>query len=229
MRKQMAGDRWQVTSAKLSTWITSSHLSLLLTCHLLIACGFTPLHGQTYREANSVDLSSLIIEVAGVNATANATSVLPRRYGELLEAEIRDRVDPGAVHQAKQFTLTINFSETESSLFVNPDGTASRGDLIYDSHYTITRIADSKQVASGTIQRISSYNTAPTAEYTSYVARETARKRGMIELAQEYKLRMATLLPTLNNPEATAVEAQPDKNLPELQKQRPYETKSTGY
>jgi hypothetical protein len=188
----------------------------------LSACGFQPLHGQAYRQSLTVDLTMLTVNVKGSDITPNATSTLPRRYGELLKAEIIDQVNPMGEHGEKLYRLNITFTEMEQALFVNPDGTASRGDLIYNSFYELTRIHDAKVVASGTIQRTSSYNTAPTADYASYVSIEDARKRGVTELAQDYKLRLASLLPTLNTPGGSAVE-KPKEAIPELQPLRSHE------
>ncbi len=198
----------------------------------LSACGFQALHGQAYHDSLAVDLSAISIEVNGENATTTTTSILPHRYVELLKAEIGDGVNPMGVHAEKLFTLSIHFTETDVGLFVNPDGTASRGDLVYSSAYTITRIADAKVVATGTLQRTSSYSTSPTADYASYVAIDDARKRGIIELGQDYKLRLAALLPTLNNPKGSAiakpVEPGPSNNLSSHPQVLPYETLPAG-
>lgn len=194
----------------------------LIAILFLSACGFQPLHGREYRQSLTVDLTMLTVDVKGSDITPNATSTLPRRYSELLKAEILDQVNPMGDQGEKLYRLNIVYTELEQSLFVNPDGTASRGDLMYNSSYTLTRIHDSKVVASGNIQRTSSYNTAPTADYASYVSIEDARKRGVTELAQDYKLRLASLLPTLNSPTATAVE-KPKETAPELQPMRTHE------
>lgn len=200
--------------------------AVVLSLLMLASCGFQPLHGQQYRSTLNVDLASVRVEVEGANVTPTATTtIVPRRYGELLRAEITDQVNPTAERAEKLFKLTISYRESQEPQFVNPDGTASRGDLVYNTTYVLTRLSDQKQVASGSIQRISSYNTSPTADYASYVSIQDARKRAMIELAQDYKLRLANLLPTLNNPEAQALAPTPDAKLPELRPVPGYETK----
>jgi hypothetical protein len=206
--------------------VTGALLKIFVTCHLslvtLSACGFTPLHSQSYRESQALNLSSIAVVASG-ETTANASSIannIPRRYSELLRAEIEDQVNPAADMAEKLFTLTIRFTETDVALFVKPDGTASRGDLTYYSTYIITRMHDGKQLGSGSIQRVSSYNTSSTADYASYVSIEDARKRGILELAQDYKLRLAVILPSLNDakPLPAPVLA------PALQPARSYET-----
>lgn len=203
--------------------------ALITTMLILSACGFTPLHSQAYRAQQAVDVSSLAISVAGSNITPDATATIPRRYSELLKAEIESQVNPDATPTEKLFALTITFNELNTALFVNPDGTASRGDLAYNSTYSLTRLADGKPITSGVIARISSYNSSPTADYASYVSIEDARKRGMMELAQDYKLRLASLLPTLNNPTAPPAPAPQPESVPALQPVRNYETYRSGY
>ena len=107
--------------------------------------------------------------------------------------------------------------------------TASRGDLLYNSTYTITRRRDGKVVATGTLQGTSSYNSSPTADYASYVSIENARKQGVTELAQAYKLRLAALLPTLNDPTASAIVAPAVGPSTELQPDHSRETFRSGY
>ena len=211
-----------------------NRLLLILTLSLTLAgCGFQALHGKQYREKLAVDLSSLSVDVDGTSSSSSsystASMTIPRRYGELLKAEIQDQVNPTGQRSEKLFNVAISFTESDNALFVNPDGTASRGNLVYYSTYAITRRADMKVVASGNITRTSSYNTSPTADYASYVSIEDARKRAMMELAEDYKLRLAALLPTLNNPNASAVAPKPSEDLPAIMPVRNYEAIRKGY
>ncbi|MBX9726777.1 MAG: hypothetical protein K2X09_05890 [Rickettsiales bacterium] len=200
-------------------------ISLVL---FLSACGFQPLHGQAYRETLTVDLSSVGVNVVGSSIAATSRSVLPRRYAQLLKAQIEDKANPRNVPSEKRYMLDVSFTENDLALFVNPDGTASRGDLNYASNYSLKRLSDGKIVASGSILRISSYNSSPTADFASYVSIEDARKRGINELAEDYTLRLATLLPTLNMPDGTAIAPVPQAPIPELQPVRIYETIRSG-
>lgn len=154
---------------------------------LLTACGFTPLHSEAYR-AQTAD------SLAAIDVQAGTT-----RIGQLLKAEINDGINPEALAQPKQYVLAINLLEYEVALFINPDGTSSRGDVEYHSSYVLTRIGDNKIVDRGQIKRVSSYNTSEAADYSSYVSEEDARRRGIVELAQDYKLRLANLVPRLQD------------------------------
>ena len=70
---------------------------------------------------------------------------------------------------------------------------------------------------------MSSYNSSPTADFASYISIEDARKRAMQELAQDYKLRLAALLPTLNDSKASIIETKPEAPKLELQPLQRYE------
>lgn len=161
---------------------------LLSLCLLVTACGFQPLHSQAYRAQQAIDLSSLVVQVD------------TDRRGQLLEAEIADAVNPDYQPAQKLYLLDIDLTETDIPLFINPDGTSARGDIRLSSTYRLHRIADNMLVDKGSISRISSYNTSDQAAegYASFVSLEDAKQRAVLELAQDYKLRMANLLSKLS-------------------------------
>lgn len=157
--------------------------ALILTALLaLAACGFKPVHSQSYRAEQDASLAS--VEVVVNNS----------RLGQLLKAEIERGVNPDYQRSEKLYTLFVTLSERDVYLFINPDGTAGRGDVLFNSSYTLQRTLDSKQVANGTLNRTASYNISETADYATYVSEEDARKRGIIELANDYKLRLVSLM-----------------------------------
>lgn len=173
---------------------------LLLTLLLLPACGFKPLHSKEYRAQLPVNLAAVAIEVD--------TS----RRGQLLESEIREGVNPDFTQSEKLYTLRIKLAEREIPLFINPDGTSSRGDIEYNSRYTLTRRVDNAVLHEGIINRVSSFNTSETADYASYVSEEDARTRGITELAQAYKLRLGNLLPGLSGQAPLPASTQPSES-----------------
>lgn len=160
-------------------------LSLMLT---LAACGFKPLHSREFRAQTDTDLTAVRIQVDNT------------RFGQLLKAEIERGVNPDYHRAEKLYALQISLAEREIPLFINADGTSSRGDIEYRSAYALTRILDGKVVQQGKINRTTSFNTSENADYASYVSEEDARKRGIEELAQDYRLRLSNLLVKLNRP-----------------------------
>ncbi len=186
---------------------------------VLSACGFQPLQGKEYRQSNALNLSMVTVDTASDH------------INQLLKAEIEDQVNPNYQHAEKLYRLTIVVTEVDVALFINPDGTSSRGDLQYNSTYTLTRILDGKVVTKGAIQRVSSYNTSQNADYASFVSQQDARTRGILELAQDYKMRLANLISTLNNPtaEQPAVPTQDPAVLPVIHTQYDNETRTPGF
>ncbi len=165
--------------------------ALLFTALLaLAACGFHPVHGRDYQAQQSTHLASVSV---AVNNT---------RLGQLLKAEIERGVNPNYQRAEKLYTLSVTLKENNMYLFINPDGTAGRGDVRFLSTYTLTRNLDQKVVKTGTLNRVASYNISETADYATYVSEEDARKRGIVELAQDYKLRLVNLMQSLNSEQA---------------------------
>lgn len=154
------------------------------------SCGFTPVHSVENRAALNTQIESVAI-VTGQGAT-----------NQLLKAEIEDQINPTSRGAEKPFTLTITLREGEAGLFINPDGTSGRGDYVLNSAYTLTRTRDGKLIDSGQLNRVSSFNNAQTADFSTFISREDAKKRGVIELARDYKLRLANLVAKLNDPNA---------------------------
>ena len=190
---------------------TSATLYLTAVTLCVTSCGFKPLHGRAERAEYASQLESVQILSD------------PGRAPQLLKAEIEDQVNPTNRHAETIFSLTIHVQESEIAVFINPDGTSSRGDMQYRSSYRLTRTLDGKLIDSGNLNRISSYNVSETADYGTYVSREDARKRGILELAQDYKLRLANLLPKLNDPTAKPVVTPPNKAIQLAPIQNSYE------
>lgn len=183
----------------------------------LASCGFTPLHGRSERAARTHQVESVDIVTDS------------SRLGQLLKAEIEDQVNPGVIRAEKPFVMTITSTETEISLFINPDGTSSRGDMQYNSSYTLTRKRDGKLIDRGDIRRVSSYNIADNADYATFVSREDARRRGVVELAQDYKLRLSNLVAKLNDPMAQPPAASSEIPAPIYRTQDTHEGRPTGF
>ena len=217
MRACRPGDRLSVRVSAIKALATVTVLCMLS------ACGFHPIHSREERAQWNTNLESVEIVTRStsggqISTTSGAiiSSSGTERLAQLLKAEIRDQVNPDSAHAEKLYVFTITVSESEVALFINPDGTSSRGDMQYTSDYTLTRKLDGKVIDRGTITRVSSYSVSQTADYGTYVSREDARKRGILELAQDYKLRLANLLPKLNDPNAPEAKPAVTPVLPEL-------------
>ena len=160
---------------------------LLFALVALSACGFEPLHGRSYQER------TITGELAAIKVDT-PSGIL----GELLRAEIEDGVNPEYQNVQPRYRLQVELTEQDVPLFINIDGTANRGEIRYLSNYTLVRLSDNTILNQGKISRVSSYNSSQTADYAAFVSKEDAKKRAILELAQDYKLRLANLSARIN-------------------------------
>lgn len=160
---------------------------LFIALIALSACGFEPLHGRTQHER------TITGELAAIKVQTPSGIM-----GELLRAEIEDGVNPEYDNVQPRYRLQVDLIEQDIPLFINIDGTANRGEIRYTSHYVLVRLADNVILNQGKVSRVSSYNSSQTADYAAFVSKEDAKKRAILELAQDYKLRLANLSARIN-------------------------------
>lgn len=159
---------------------------ILIPLFLLAGCGFRPVYGKEYQSERRVATA----ELAGISVVTPTD-----RLGQLLGEELRDAFNPEHVAAEKPYRLEASATEVNIPLFVAPDGTYGRGNIQFTANYTLVRVADNAPVHSGTLTRMSSYAASETnAIYASYVAQQDARKRGILELANDIASSIANRL-----------------------------------
>lgn len=155
---------------------------LLIAFLVVGGCGFRPVYGNHYQEERAQTTAALA-EIQVVTDTS--------RLSQLFKAELEDQLDPEHHPVARRYRLHAGITEQNIPLFVSQDGTYGRGNLRYTLKYTLVRIADNQTVDQGSLVRVSSYAASETnAIYASYVAQEDAKRRGMVELANDLAMRM---------------------------------------
>jgi LPS-assembly lipoprotein len=160
-----------------------SKLLLVLMAGLLSGCGFKPL----YAKKAPADVSKVF---AGVKIES-----IPGRSGQLFKAELEDQLNPrGDIPSKPAFRLSVNFTYKVIPIGVARDGTVSRYNVYLRSHYILYRIADDLPVTSGDIGFVNSYGNLTNAYFSTYISEQDAIKRGIIELSQLYRQRLATYL-----------------------------------
>lgn len=186
-----------------------NHKLLTVICCLLLAgCGFQPVYGT----ANGLSEDSPIRAGVQVSATASGTistsnntsvensysTTMARQFAHNLE----DILNSGA---SPTYRLEVALVQSSVGIGVARDGTASRYNLVLSSNYKLIRISDGKQVDSGTISNVTSYNNPNNQYFSTYISEQDARKRGIKELAELYRHRLLSLTekttPPLNNNE----------------------------
>lgn len=160
-------------------------LALLCLFPLLLACGFTPLHGKT---------DDLDIEIG----TYLASTELRHRggsemLGQQLYNAIEDRFNPSSASSlyGKAFRLEFSVAEERNSGVVEQDGSISRFNIDIRSEYRLIDLETNAVLDSGHVRRTASFFNAPE-KYASYIAEKDAVQRALIEMSEDYKLRLAS-------------------------------------
>lgn len=189
-------------------------------CLMLAACGFQPVYGtKSSLPAQSpiragVKISVIVSSVISTSGSGNssidssASSSMARQFTYNLEDILNSSDTPA-------YKLDVVLTQSNVGIGVARDGTASRYNLILSSSYKLIRIADNKEMDSGTIGNVTSYNNPNNQYFSTYISEQDARKRGIAELAELYRHRLIAFTEktqSLNQPSpATPL---PDENCP---------------
>jgi LPS-assembly lipoprotein len=157
-------------------------LTVSLLALLLCGCGFQPLYA---RKPASEGKSQMM---AGVKIDP-----IEGRAGQIFRSSLEDRLNPAGTSKPA-YRLNVALHTLSTPIGVARDGTVSRYNVHLTSRYVLTRIADDKVIASDDISYIDSYNNLTPAYYSTYVSEQDSIKRGLIELSELYRQRLAVYL-----------------------------------
>ncbi len=152
---------------------------------LVAACGFQPLYGE--RDDGRAGVGSQLAQVL----------ILPisERAGQQLHNLLRDRFNPAGQPAASQYELKIEVHETIRKLGVSLDATATRANLTLRAVF-ILRSRDNKKILfQGNTSSTNSYDIFDLEiQYSTVASEEDARLRGLTELSDSIKTRVALYL-----------------------------------
>lgn len=159
-------------------------LLVILTCMFLCSCGFQPMYGKK-PQGNTDALAGVYIEkVSGEG-----------RMAQQFRTDLEDKLNPGGKIPANPaYSLSVSLVSTESAIGVARDGTISRYNLYLDSTYSLKEYGTEKVIANGNLRQVASYNNLTNAYFSTYVSKEDAIKRGVTELSENYRQRLAPYL-----------------------------------
>lgn len=146
-----------------------------LACLWLTACGFQPIYASPEPGAAS---PAPYLKAIHIDAPDSLE-------GSRLRATLEDRFNPSADSTAPDYTLRLSLESQASPFIFEPDGTASRYEILMTSHYTLVRRADNKPVYEGRSARYVSYNVSEDDDYATFVSRKDAYRRGITELSED--------------------------------------------
>ena len=155
---------------------------VLCVLMMVSACGFEPIYRAAQRNIVPRDMLSQIeiITPAG-------------RQGDQLKARMEDYFYAGGVRQGNRYRLQTDLSIQSQPFLIEPDGIASRFNVLLVSNYTLYRSVDNLPLKKGVIRRHVSYNVSEADDYSTFISERDAVRQGIDEMADEYKLRIAAI------------------------------------
>lgn len=176
-------------------------LFLLPVLFLLSSCGFQPLYAKRLsKDPNAVTTVHQLagVEISPISSQPSSGPVgqsSPGLLAQQLKNALQDKLNPGNIVPPETlYKLDITLGLRETGVAVSRDGTISRYNVFLDTTYVLSRKVDGKPVYQGRFTRSSSYNILANAYFSTYVARDDSIKRGVNELAEEYRQRLAAFL-----------------------------------
>lgn len=161
------------------SWLNRYSVFALLALLALPACGFEPIYAK--RGGENIALPRVTVET------------VPGRFGQLLKNGLEDKLTPGSSTKLGEYHLNATLTTTSAAVDVAKDGTASRYNIAIRSTYVLMDMSSGKQIDQGALQRVASYNNVTNAFLSTYIAEQDAVQRGIAELVEDYRLRIAAL------------------------------------
>jgi LPS-assembly lipoprotein len=145
-------------------------------------CGFTPVYGTNNDQ--DVEVSSYLSSIT-----------LKQRSGALgqqLENALEDRLNPDASASlyGKAFQLDFTIDNKRDAVVIEQDGSIARYNVLLISNYRLTDTETGEVLDKGSVRRTASFFNAPE-KFAAYIAEKDALDRALLELSEDYKLRLA--------------------------------------
>lgn len=165
-----------------------------LLCSLLLgACGFEPMAGTNTTSAAGNSLPSELASVA-IEAHTNRDQ---RLLGQQFRIALEDLINPGQLQGTqKHYALRVHLAPLTNPGFIAPDGTAQRFLVNLRSTYELIDLRSNETIERGSLDRNSSYSNLPNSFFSTYVAEQDTLRRLSAQLAEEYRLKLASLITT---------------------------------
>ena len=152
---------------------------------VLGGCGFRPLHG-TAEEGGAGG--------AGPNALAGIKiNLIADRVGQDLRNQLLDRLTPRGQPDKPSHVLEVHLRETIRQLGIRSDATATYASLELGAESILLDATTGKPVFRAQSRSFNSYNIVRSA-FANLLAEQDARRRAVIELAEDIQLRIGLFL-----------------------------------
>jgi len=151
----------------------------------LAGCGFRPV----YAPEGSGET------VAADQLSAVRIEPLRDRAGQQLHNFLRDQLNPKGQPVDPDYKLEVELSQRTEKLAFRQDETATRANIIIKTAFVLRAADDDRVLYAGRASSIHSYNILDE-QYPTDVSADDALRRGLREISQDIKLRLAVYFQT---------------------------------
>ena len=169
---------------------------------VLGGCNVRPLYGSSADGTTE--------SVAAALASVQVRPIADRS-GQLLRGFLVQALSPNGRAENPVYILTVTLRETERSLGIAVDDTATRGNVLIRSNSTLKEVATDRDVWSDSRTVITSFGILDE-QFATIIGERSARERALRQTAQEIRTAMALLFQRgipAPEPETEAPEAAP--------------------
>ncbi len=159
----------------------SRWLSVATAAVSLSACGFTPLYGD-HSTASTPEVAEALSTIA--------IRSIPNRQGVELRNVLREEMQPHG-STVPVYDLDVNLTLRTEELGIRPDATASRDNLYLVATFKLNK--GGAALFGDRVQSIVSYDILDD-QFATVAAQSDAEKRGIKEIGEEIKIRLAVFL-----------------------------------
>ncbi len=157
---------------------------ICLCSSILSACGFSPVYEI---KQNSSNITLPAIEITGLSG----------HDGNLLKYDLEDEFNPDNRLTQKDFILNASIKMEFLPVLIEPNGKIHRYRIKILSPFELKKKQNLNLIEKGMITRTVSYNVSDS-DYSSFIAPQDAIKRGLKEIAHEYRNRFSALFSRLS-------------------------------
>lgn len=155
---------------------------VFLLAYLVSGCGFTPVYGTN----NDMDIET------GTYLSSISLKQSSGPLGQRLENALEDRLNPdgsGSLYD-NAFRLEFTINSKRDAVVIEQDGSIARYNIMLVSSYRLVDTETNEVLDKGQVRRTASFFNAPE-KFASYIAEKDAVDRALLELSEDYKLRLA--------------------------------------
>lgn len=157
--------------------LSRSSLCFLIV-FLLNGCGFSSI----YSTKNHTELPNQFSTIK--------INQIPNRIGQMVRNELLDLLTPHGPPISPRCILFVTIDETKNAFAIQKNAIATRADIRLIGNYQLISVEGSRQLTSGTIYIVSSYDIV-SSDFATLASEKNARKRVVMQLSEDIRTRLA--------------------------------------